>query len=299
MSSDVSIEEEPLEFDQLGLERAVRALCKAGIRKTPLTLERVKAWVNQFDTDAEKTLAWLILRNLVYRTTEQLESSLRQALKRATLHFLQTAGVAQSVHWKDALAGNFPELNFFCGPPTASETSLPGRSGEIVTRWLNRSYRVRKWYPHQITTLKPDEFYFVVDDGVYTGEQLRNFLASWGIDYANGKVTIVVGFAHENALQDLPAKFPGLTIFSGEVLTEKNGFQSLSARWIADGQWRHQESPYQVYRKLHLRKGPFELACPDGFGSLGLMVAFEHGIPDDSLQLLWDRSRNWTPLIER
>lgn len=38
---------------------------------------------------------------------------------------------------------------------------------------------------------------------------------------------------------------------------------------------------------------------PFGFGNLGCMIAYEHGIPDDSLQLLWDESETWKPLFER
>jgi hypothetical protein len=51
--------------------------------------ERIKRWVKQFQSPAEKTLAWLILRSMIFRTNEQFMSSMRQALKQATNHFVE------------------------------------------------------------------------------------------------------------------------------------------------------------------------------------------------------------------
>jgi len=66
-------------FDQLAVERAVHLLSRTGVR-APLTIERIKRWVKQFQSPAEKTLAWLILRNMIFRTNEQFMSSVRQVL---------------------------------------------------------------------------------------------------------------------------------------------------------------------------------------------------------------------------
>nr|WP_315247091.1 hypothetical protein [uncultured Albidiferax sp.] len=300
MSAVISADEHSGKFDQLALERAVRSLCKAEIRRSPLSLERAKAWINQFEGAAERSLAWLILRHLIYRTGTQLESCLRQALKEAVTQFLKASPVGADADWKEALAGKLPGLHFFCGPPTVDGISKPGKSGEVVTRMVSRNYKVDKWYPHDVTVLDDDERYLVVDDGAYTGEQLISFLDGWRDDYAQRKVAIVVGLAHCHAVEELRKRHPHVPLFYGELLTEKNGLQSLSERWVADGQWSHESTtPLETYRSIIRRIGPFSGASAEGFGSLGLMVAFEHGIPDDSLQLLWDRSANWAPLIER
>ncbi|CAG9193532.1 MULTISPECIES: hypothetical protein [Paraburkholderia] len=289
----------PEGFDQLALERAVRSLCKVGIRRAPLSLERVKSWMNQFEGPSEKSLAWLILRHLVYRTGEQLESSLRQALKDAATHFLRSAEVAEGAHWRDALAGRIKGLSFYCGPPDVNGMTKPGKSGEVVTRIVNRNYAIDKYYPHDVSQFEADERYLVVDDGAYTGIQLVSFLEGWRNDYSDGKVAIVVGLAHTRAIATLHQRFPSVPLFYGELMTERNSLQSLSEQWIADGQWTHPGvTPREVYADICRRRGPFGSAT-EGFGSLGLMVAFEHGVPDDSLHLLWNKSANWTPLIER
>ena len=285
-------------FDQLALERAVRSLCKVGIRRAPLSLERAKAWINQFDGESGKSLAWLILRHLVYRTGPQLESSLRQALKDAATYFLRSSAVGQDADWREALAGELQGFTFYCGPPTVDGFMTPGKSGEVVTRVVSRNYGIAKYYPHDARNLDHDDRYLIVDDGTYTGQQLISFLEHWRDNYSDGKVAIVVGLAHQQAVKALSERFPTVPLFFGELLTEKNSLQWLSNQWMADGQWLHSGcTPHDTYLDMCQRKGLFTAA--EGFGSLGLMIAFEHGIPDDSLRLLWDKSATWVPLIER
>ncbi len=298
MTPELAGEFEYSKSDQLALERAVRGLCTARIRE-PLTFERVKTWVKQFDTEAGKTLAWLILRHLVYRTNVQLESSLRQALKLASQHFLSSSGLSSSTDWRGALSGEQTQLQFTCGPPTVNDFTVPRKSGEVITRALSRAYKMGKSYPFNTTNQSPDDRYLVVDDGTYTGHQIVEFFENWQVVNGEGKIAVVVGLAHTEAVNAMKDRFPSIPLFYGELLTEKNGLRFLSESWVRDKQWPISgPRPIDVYLDICVRKGPFSSA-PEGFGSLGLMIAFEHGIPDDSLQLLWDRSPSWVPLIER
>lgn len=258
-------------------------------------------WVKQFQTPQEKTLAWLILRHLVFRTTEQLESCMRQALKAAATHFISRASLSGDIGWQDALRGAHEDLDFYCGPPSLDGVQQPGKSGELMTRSVHRNFSIDKYYPHNVTVLSPTERYLVVDDGTYTGTQIGDFLEAWRPDYEDGKVAIVVGIAHEQAIDHLQRRFPSVSLFCGELLTQAHCLTSLSREWVANGQWQHETmSPEELYLDLCTRKGPFERGQgAQGFGGLGAIVAYEHGAPDDSLQLLWNRSSTWTPLIER
>jgi hypothetical protein len=287
------------DFDQLALELTIRSLSNVGVRGHQLTWERAKGWVKQFEDGNEKTLAWLILRHLVFRTSEQLDSSMRQALKSAALHFASEAKLPSDVNWREVLRGNY--LDFYCGPPSLEGSTPPGKSGELVTRIVHRDYGVKKWYPSNVTILENKERFLIVDDGAFTGEQLINFLSDWRDDYTDGKVAIVVALAHERAIKNIAASFPTIPVFCGEQLTIENTFLALSASWIATKQWPYEgPTPHELYVALCKRKGPFTTACgPEGFGDVGVLVAYDHGIPDDSLQLLWNRSADWAPLIER
>jgi hypothetical protein len=286
-------------FDSLTLQREVLSLCKVGFRRDPLNSERVKAWVRQFEGEREKALAWLILRHMVYRTTPQLQSSIRQALKQAALYFLREAKGHATSEWKSALEGKNTTLRFRCGPPAFQNPDSRGKSGDIVTRLINREYGVEKWSVDAVDVLESDERYLLVDDGAYTGMQLFNFLSSWKAASKPQQIAIVVAVAHRSAIDVLAKNFPEVRLFFGELLTEKNCLHSLSDQWINAGQWPYTESPRKVYLELCERSGPFKEHLPEGFGKLGVMVGFEHGVPDDSLLLLWGRSPKWAPLIER
>lgn len=288
-------------FDQLAVERAVHLLSRTGVR-APLTIERIKRWVKQFQSPAEKTLAWLILRNMIFRTNEQLMSSVRQALKQATIHFVKQQGEQGNVAWGDALRGS-TGLTIYCGPPSLPSLGFvpPGKSGELVARLVNQRYRIQKLFPSEITVLPPDERFIVVDDGTYTGVQLCNFLRNWDIDFSTGRVAIAVSMAHKSATKAIKEQFPHVPMFYGELLTPDMCFASLCQKWVDTGQWRHDGgSPLDVYVEVHRRNQSFEKGNgAGGYGDIGALVAFEHGVPDDSIQLLWDTSPTWQPLVDR
>ena len=287
-------------FDQLGVERAVHALSRSNVRN-PLSVERIKVWVKQFTGDQEKTLAWLILRNLIYRTNEQLQSSMRQALKQAALHFLDEIGKREEVAWTDALRGA-AGLDFLCGPPSLVQYGMgqPGKSGDLIARAVNQRYGIKKQFPSGVNVLSDKERFIIVDDGTYTGTQLATFLRSWDVNYSSGRVAIAVGIAHQDACTYLQDQFPQVKLFRGELLTPEICFTALSQKWIETGQWQYDKTPLQVYAEIHERAQPFDEGDGgNGYGDIGALVAFSHGVPDDSIQLLWGVSAAWNPLIER
>lgn len=287
-------------FDQLGVERAVHALSRSNVRN-PLSVERIKVWVKQFSGDEEKTLAWLILRNLIYRTNEQLQSSMRQALKQAALHFLDEVGKREEVAWTDALRGA-AGLDFLCGPPSLVQYGMgqPGKSGDLIARAVNQRYGIKKQFPSGVNVLSDKERFIVVDDGTYTGTQLATFLRSWDVNYSSGRVAVAVGIAHQEACTYLHDQFPQVKVFRGELLTPETCFTALSQKWIETGQWQYDRTPLQVYAEIHKRAQPFDDGDGgNGYGDIGALVAFSHGVPDDSIQLLWGVSATWKPLIER
>jgi hypothetical protein len=287
-------------FDQLGVQRAVHALSRSNVRN-PLSVERVKVWLKQFVSDEEKTLALLILRNLIFRTTEQLQSSMRQALKQVVLHFLDQVGKREAVAWTDALKGS-AGLDFYCGPPSLVQYGMgqPGKSGDLITRAINQRYGIEKQFPSGVTVLSENERFIVVDDGTYTGTQLATFLRNWDLDYSSGRVAIAVGMAHKTACDHLRDEFPLVPLFYGELLTQETCFVALSQKWITAKQWTYDQSPLDVYAEVHKRAQPFEDGSEgNGYGDIGALVAFSHGVPDDSIQLLWGVSENWKPLVER
>lgn len=287
--------------DDLKLKRAIQLLCSTGVRRS-LTMERVKTWLKQFDAGPEQTLALLILRHLIYRTTDQIQSTLTQALRKMALHFALDDTDRENLNWRDILAGK-AKLSFYFGPP-AHDFTKPGKSGELIIRLLKQIFSVTSnqiQYPGMVTELPPDERYLMIDDGTFTGDQFTKFVGTFaGMMKTPHQTGIVVSIAHEAALKNLRRNYPGIPVFYGEKMTYQDGLVALSQRWIDSGRWPYEESsPLDVYQSVIEKKGRFKVNQPLGFGGLGLIVAYEHGVPDDSLQLLWDKSDTWSPLFDR
>lgn len=287
--------------EDLKLKRAVQLLCTTGIRR-PLTMERVRTWLKQFAVGPEQTLALLVLRFLIYRTSDQIQSVLTQALRKTALHFTEDLDEKENVKWRDILTGK-TNLDFLFGPP-AHEYTKPGKSGELIVRLLKLIFAIESrniQYPSMVTNLDSNERYIMIDDGVFTGEQLTSLIASFDAMRITPRQTgIVVAIAHERGLNALQSQFPNIPVFFGEKITKEDSLEAHSQRWVDDGRWPYQDcSPLQVYLDVASVKGNFRVKQPLGYGGLGLMVAYEHGIPDDSLQLLWDQSETWNPLIDR
>lgn len=288
-------------YDELSIKSIVRELLLLNIRSVPLSWERIKSWSQQFELGPERTLAWLILRNLIFRTSEQLDSSFRQALKAAIQNFSSAEEYPAEVAWRDVITKNFGELNVYCGPPIASSV-IPGKSGELISRMGKQKFGMKQWYPHATTELKADERFILVDDGTFTAEQLMTFLDNWPLSRTNySQIAIVVAIAHETAIKALKKRYPKIPIFFGEKLNKDHCFQALAKYWVDNKVWPHiDHDPIEVYKGICDKHGLLDKSnCYFGFGDLGVMVAYAHGIPDDSLNILWMNSPTWLPLIER
>jgi len=290
--------------DQLNLKRTVKQLCASKVRY-PLNSERVRRWLNQFDEGSEKQIALLILRFLLYRNSSQLSSSLKQAFKNAASHFMPTSLKPSKTGWKSVLSGQAGALDFLYGPPNHAYTK-PGKSGEIISRLVKSCIPIRSEqlsYPKDITQLQSRERFLLIDDATYTGQQLIDFIADSAsfMRRNNNSTGIVVAIAHQKALGQIKKSYPHIPVFYGELITENECFPKMCSDWVKSGLWstEYNISPMEQYLEIVKHKGKFSLDEPLGYGGLGCLTAYEHGVPDDTLQLLWDKSESWQPLFER
>lgn len=288
--------------DTIKLKEIIRKLCTTKIRN-PLTMERVRTWLKQFTTPEEQTLALLILKNLIYRTTDQIESCLRQALKEAVLHFEPPSQDEHEYDWRRILTNVRPLRSgkfFYLAPPIAPAAS-PGKSGELIARLLHSKFGVERSYLTYCDerTIAEDEYLLVVDDGSFTGSQISDiFRVSGQLMRSHCRGAVVLSIVHEEAIKRLNTDFPDVRIFYGELLTERDNFKNVCENWIGNGNWPYPDThPYDLYVNIAHRAGIVSNA--EGFGKLGLLVVYEHGIPDNTLNLLWERSSSWEPLFER
>lgn len=287
--------------DDINLFKIIKQLCTTQIRH-PMTIEQIKVWLKQFSQGPEKTLALLILRYLIYRTSGQLDSSFKQALKAAATNFIPHDSIKGNINWRDVLNGRVGGLDFYYGP-FRQMGSRPGKSGEIISRRLkfcDPTSQFKLEYPDKCTSLRPNQRYLLIDDGTFTGDQLIGFIQTDGQFLLQGNQSgIVVGLTHESAVELLAVTYPSIPLFYGEKITSQECFEAISVNWIEDGIWPYQNiTPFEQYM-LIVKRAKFDDRLPLGYGNLGCMVAYEHGVPDNSLQLLWGSSKSWNPLFAR
>lgn len=289
--------------DNTKLKEIIRRLC-ATKKRTPLTMERIKIWLKQFTTPEEQTLALLILKNLIYRTTAQIESCLRQALKEAALHFEPPNTDEVDYEWRNVLA-NYPTSRsgffFYFAPPILGSLAAPGKSGELIARLLHSKFGIQRSFQTycEDRKLADDEYFLIVDDGSFTGTQICDVLRQCGpLMQDHNRGGIVLSIAHEEAIKEFKIKLPNVRVFCGELLTEKDNFKQTCEAWVNNKIWPHEGfDPHALYMDIATRAGMSDTAS--GWGKLGLLVVYEHGIPDNTLPLLWERTSNWEPLFER
>lgn len=284
--------------DKTSLLATIKGLCSTGIRR-PLTMELTKAWLKQFTSDEEQFLGLLIIRHLIYRTSDQIDSSLKQALKAAAHHFVPPNFRSGNVNWRQVLNGQVGQLKFSYGPPKQN-SSRPGKSGELISRQLNScdpSVTFNLKYCQDIEKLEDNQRYLIVDDGTFTGDQLTEYLKNECKHLADSsRCAIIVALAHSDAITTLDKVFPNIPLFYGERLTKSECFEMVCKNWVEDEIWEYKKEPFELYLEICTR-AKFLDKYPLGYGNLGCLVAYEHGIPDNTLQLLWGKSKNWNPLI--
>lgn len=212
--------------DEISLLKTIRSLCIKRIRQ-PMTIEQTKSWLKQFDEGPERMLGLLILRHLIFRTNGQLDSSFKQALKAAAMHFIPNDHSKEFIDWRDVLNGRVAGLDFTYGPPKQG-ASRPGKSGEIISRQLKFCDPLTKFklrYPDEIRALEPNQRYLLIDDGTFTGDQLSQFLSSseGSALTVSNRCGIVVGIAHDEAVRSLTEEHPTVPLFFGE----KNNYKGV------------------------------------------------------------------------
>lgn len=151
----------------------------------------------------------------------------------------------------------------------------------------------------------------LMDDFIGSGDQ---FLATWRreVEVAAGRYTSFKRiaedgdvrffytplFATEKGYRRIRRSCKGICLVPAHVLSER--YSAVGEHLLF---W---PEPLRDGAESFLREASRRAAIPDGctvhwkgYKRLGVCIAFSHGVPDATLPLLWYRSSNWTPLVER
>lgn len=262
-------------------------------------------WINQFHDLDEQFFAACLLDQLIFRTSQQFEASLR-SLFRSNLNGKLFPN-DQDLHLLQVITSRSdPGLRLV---PVICETDPPTKSGPLVLRRLQRILQINQnWmcWPWQASELingnENISTIIFVDDFLGTGKQFKKFFNDWNfhqnsqdVDYFYAPVV-----AHEQGIKYLTTKLPTICTVSAEILTESHAFFSDTV-WNRLGQsCVSAEVAKAWYIEFAAKKkiNPEKVGC-FGYGDLALTFGFSHASPNNSLPILWYETDEWKPLLER
>lgn len=286
----------------LQLKREIKQLSEIELWDN-MTHETVKIWLRQFISPEETLLGHLIVRNLIVRNKKQMTQLLLQAIRRAVSYFVKEEDRYRFT-WQQILSEGYNSKTFFIGPINFNIEGFgqPGKSGEVIMPYL-KGYvpRTNFQYPDAYKDgLNAKEAFFVIDDAILSGHQIEERIDRYYKQLmASPDAALVVGIAHEEALEYLTDKLPSLKVFYGELLLKDYSFLSLSKKWCESGIWpNNYPSPIEVFDAINERAA-FEKKTPLGHLNQALLLAYSYGTPDNTIQILRDESPNWECLVSR
>lgn len=268
---------------------------------------RSRAWINNFDQE-DKYFAALLLDNFIFCNEQTVDSFLVSSWQSVGDAIPKGPHSPKSQELIDAL----DNVIF-----TPVEGEKPNRtdSGNLMCRKARQILDIPSELilePEKaIEHVKQGKNIVFLDDFVGSGDQ---FLETWKRKYTNG-----VSFASayqsndytviylnlvctRSGVNNIYAKLPHAAICPAHILENDLTIQGMMSRGVLD-----EKSTINFLKKYASRLNPKEPYMHNGADYLlygykkrGLLVGFEHSIPDATLPIFWSPgSNNWEPLIER
>ena len=275
-------------------------------------VQRLRRWLNNFETEQEKYFAACILDNLIYRSEEQTTALLKQLFQR-TLPDLTRRSISPVdtiYNWEERLKKSStncsvdPEIRLVTvtgrqDPPTKSAhqiARLMKRFLRIDEEWIINSWEIIENIRRNIKT------FIFIDDFLGTGAQFENLIYDGQLNQVLSEAyfAYLPLTAHVQGINYLRGNFPSIHVSTTEILDETYGVFHKESACFKDG-INSPQTAKKFYYNL-LRKYEISIAGPDrrGFGDLELAYIFQHAAPDNSLPILWwTDSEKWYPLFDR
>lgn len=265
----------------------------SGIDRNTLNL-----WLKNFITPEEKYFAACILDNLLFRSKEQTDAMLFQLFSRSIPDVLRkTQPPIPKVILLDILKGNI-DYKIRLVPLLQDED--PTQSGYAISRLIKLlNYCNKKWIitPSQIQkSIKTGAKVFIfIDDFLGTGTQFSKVAIKINLKslLKNHYIMYAPLAAHETGIKNITSNFPNLKIATSELLrNDSNVFHSCF-----DDSVNTPEIVESFYNEFLIKKGIKEKIKLSRF-NLHLAYAFEHGVPNNSLKIFYQK-KNWNQLFNR
>lgn len=267
---------------------------------------RPRAWIENFDAEDRRVAALLLDKFTFY--DQRLTDALLLASYNSIGDGMQKGPRAPA--GPDLLRS----LNTAIFTPVKGEKPNPTDSGNLVCRKARQLLHI----PEQLILDTPDAVVHAskggtvvfLDDFVGSGDQ---FINTWTAKFGSSSFEVAQPYSKfvaiyitlvttDFGIANIQLKAPEVAICATHVLESKSNIAGLSV-----GNARLEIEIRKFLEKYSVRLTPKDAHIAKntdyrqyGYKKLGLMLGFEHSIPDATLPIFWSSGiGNWEPLIER
>lgn len=288
-------------------QQEVLAKCEALIKSTIWPTQdkiRPRAWLNNFE-ESDRGVASYLLDKFVFFSNHYTDRLLYKAYNDLISHF---EGYAEA-----DLLSVFQNIKV---TPLEGELPNPSDSGNLLCRKMRQSFNFAEANivtPAQAVAFANDgEFILFVDDFIGSGDQFletwrRNYLTEYPKSFChialdNGPTFVVLALVcTESALARINSELDHVTVFSCHIVDERSSIFNLQDCKYT---FREIDAFLEKYcdrltpQEEYIRNNREFLKY--GYHRLGLLLGFEHSVPDATLPVFWSAGTgDWSPLYER
>lgn len=269
-----------------------------------IQIVQIELWLKNFESNEEKYFAACILDSLIYRSNAQTEALVFQLFTKSIPNLtrvyptpigkldniLETLGKTTSPAFRIVAA-----TGEFDGPTASSYfiSRLLRRQFSVYESWIINPKEISRYYNDDI------KIFIFIDDFLGTGNQFYELGIEIDLTYILRQAYCIYAplVAHQKGIEFLKEEYPALKIVYGEYLENES---AIFNHYFNDD-INTPETAKNFYLKL-IKSKNFGITDSNryfGYGNLALAYAFEHGIPDNSLHILWYNMEGWHKLFNR
>lgn len=259
-----------------------------------ITEDRIRAWLEQFETVQEQRLMFSILANLNFYSNAVVRNKLVEVhnmVQRGLVRYLKQGQVKRS----DIL------VSYLDGPSKSGVryARLYADEADIYVKNI-----VEKGSLNEEILRDEIKALVFVDDFVCTGDSAIEYLSELDDLLAErilereikvvfvAVVALAKGWERvEQFVEDL--RMP-VIIRACELIGEEAQCFSEKSKYFASDEDREDAKAVANKYGRHLEKDR-----PFGYGNLGLAVVFERNCPNNTLPIIWKETSTWAPLFKR
>ncbi|PMO05552.1 hypothetical protein CWO31_00160 [Vibrio splendidus] len=278
-----------------------------------ITVVKLMAWFNNFQSDEEKFLATCILESIIFRNAAAVQAfsshifhiMLPNILEELNIHEIQSLS-----EWESNLVStNARNLLPFRFTTIEGIDRKTGKSGQALLRDVQRQYfdkelilsvetLVDQNFVKQVTRSKSFNTVVILDDVQVTGGQFSSFINKYDLSNSPFNYIYIPLAAFDQSLNDLNGKYSNIYVYPVETLSNEHSFFSVNNEVFNFCEPGMLEGLKSLYDSI-LKKNGIDMDEPYGYGDHALTYIFSNSTPNNNLGILSYQNENWNKLFTR